>query len=86
MTLKPYLSNCLVEAVIAKIKNPKIKLYLWKDHKKRFHGLHIYWLDAGKYYHHTMPNPNDITNLFEFMIHEGSIQELIGKIKESVNV
>jgi|CryBogDrversion2_1035201.scaffolds.fasta_scaffold84773_2 hypothetical protein len=73
-------SNCLIEAIIMWIRNPKIKLYLWVNHKKKFHGIHIYWKKDGKYYHHTVPNPDNLLNLFEYIWHEGTIQELKGII------
>lgn len=49
-------SNCLIEAIKAKIKDPKhIKIHripLKLNHNK----IHFYWTDSEKFYHYVSPN------------------------------
>lgn len=49
-------SNCLIEAIKAKIKDPKhIKIHrisLKLNHNR----IHFYWTDSEKFYHYVNPN------------------------------
>lgn len=48
---KAYISNCFIEVIKAKIKNPKIKIYFCRPRialNRRFQMFHFMWCD-GKY-------------------------------------
>lgn len=73
-------SNCLVQAIKAKIKNRSIKLRLWTRHRDFCHGLHIYWEDGGKFYHHCgEPCEEGKSKLLWYVWHDGQIKELFLK-------
>ena len=53
-------SNCLFEAIKAKIKDPK-NVYIFRV-PKRFSGgaIHFMWYDGKKYYHSVMTDRTNV--------------------------
>ena len=85
--IKNNYTNCLIEAIKAKIKNPKIILKIWIDHKQKYHGFHIYWEDNGRYFHHSAINGENIRfNILHYIWHEGSIKELYLKYERKYHI
>ena len=51
-------SNCLFEAIISKLKNPNVKIYVYPP-EINDGRLHFYWIKDNTVYHYTHRNKNE---------------------------
>lgn len=68
-----YYSNCLIEAIKAKLKNPKIKLYLCKPTSTQ--SFHIMWDDGYHTYDFSdFPERDVHLKWFQCLVYKGCIR------------
>lgn len=53
-------SNCLLEAIKAKIKDPKRISIHMIPLKLNYNRLHFYWTDSENFYHYISSNPRNV--------------------------
>lgn len=72
-----YYSNCLFEAIRAKIANPKIKLYFCKPYRKptgAIGSLHVLWEDDNYSYDFSDGNWEDNGKFWQYFLYKGCIR------------
>lgn len=62
-------SNCLIEALKAKIKNPSVKIHVYPTEINNG-KIHFYWSDGDKYWHFIKQNER------QFILFEGKLKEI----------
>lgn len=74
---KEYTSNCMIEALKAKLRNPKIKIYFCKPRKTengRFQAFHFMWSDGKADYDFSDFEENGLP-LYRNLFFKGAIRK-----------
>ena len=73
---KEYRSNCMVEAIKAKIRNPKVKIYFCKPiiKKGRFQNFHFIWSDGKADYDFSDLEESELP-LYKHLLFKGVIRK-----------
>ena len=66
-------SNCLFEAIKAKLRNPSVEIHLYPPEINN-HKFHFYWIDGDGFYHFIKDNEKS------FLLFEGHIKKNNAKI------
>lgn len=73
-----YYSNCLIEAIKAKIRNPSIKLHFCKPYRKpngRIGSMHILWEDDNYSYDFSDIDWSDNGHFWQYFWYKGYIRQ-----------
>ena len=66
-------SNCLFEAIKAKLRNPSVEIHLYPPEINN-HKFHFYWIDGDRFYHFIKDNEKS------FFLFEGKVKEYSEKL------
>ena len=71
-----FYSNCLFEAIKAKLKNPKVKLYFRKPYLSGLHirSMHVLWEDEDYSYDFSDGDYDDSQVFWKYFWHKGYIR------------
>lgn len=74
---KLYYSNCLIEAIRAKIKNPKVRLYFCLPYRMpsgQIRSSHVVWDDGKFSYDFSDQNWSDTGKFWQYFWYKGCIR------------